>query len=792
MPYVIGAFIIMFMASTLLLVNAQEVDVNHVQFAINNGLLQYKALDDEWITLINMDQFEGNPGRGIEDISIGENGHLYVSLSDQKLLDLGSIMGTQGPKGDPGISIDTAQISSTGELVISYSDGSESNLGSIIGRDGQDGQDGKSIESLSISNNGDLIISLSDNQVMNIGSIIGPRGVTGPPGPRGLQGVPGEDGTDGSNGLTPTIGENGNWFIGSTDTGTFAGQTTILISDVDDLIGISNCLDCDYKLTQNIDLSSVDWIPIGSATTPFTGTLDGDGFQIINLHSDSQMDNFGLFSQISEGANITDLVLFINSSYTYGKNSGLIASKVDGIDYGVVTLVDVSVLLTEDLTLSTSSGIFFGSINNISLEANSIEVLSFESILSEYNEVGLMAGTVGDFSDIKIYNSSFTSDFVTTASSIGIMFGSIFQSQLNVHSTNVFGYIEAAGGSQIGGLVGLMEHSQLGVYQLNISNTPLSNNRISINDAREAVGGLVGKAINGDIYVYNSDLTIYFRDIQSSQVGGIIGSSLSDNTIHSRGISLELNISGAPEQIGGVVGFQGGGRTELYNSEILLDPITGVTRYLGGVIGQTSHQFTTSSMQTNSNSVRIFGNQITMTDVRPSSGYFGGVIGSIVSNELVSKLAFDSSILDGKSGLFLIYDNEISIIDASSSSNGHCGGMIGIITGGTIDIQSNVVDANLDGCQNQFNGLVVGASHNARFTSELNRVNGVLSGGSGNSDDYLGGIIGGVIGFGDISVRRNTVSLYHVYNSHWGAFVGGPSLDNTKVDNEIIHNKTID
>jgi len=51
----------------------------------------------------------------------------------------------------------------------------------------------------------------------------------------------------------------------------------------------------------DIDLKNEEFTPIGSSTTPFTGTFDGMGHSISNLKiSRSTTDNVGLFGQTSE------------------------------------------------------------------------------------------------------------------------------------------------------------------------------------------------------------------------------------------------------------------------------------------------------------------------------------------------------------------------------------------------------------------------------------------------------------------------------------------------------------
>ena len=56
-----------------------------------------------------------------------------------------------------------------------------------------------------------------------------------------------------------------------------------LISSVDDLNQIRQNLSVNYALTQDIDLDTVDWQPIGDQDTPFTGRFNGNNYQISNV-----------------------------------------------------------------------------------------------------------------------------------------------------------------------------------------------------------------------------------------------------------------------------------------------------------------------------------------------------------------------------------------------------------------------------------------------------------------------------------------------------------------------------
>jgi hypothetical protein len=133
----------------------------------------------------------GQTSRGVKGIEVREaDGHLIFTLTDGKELDMGSVMGPQGPKGDTGAKGekgDTGAKGDTGETGAKGEKGDKGDKGDpgATGPQGEQGAQG----------------------------LQGERGEKGEKGDTGAKGDPGTDGT------TPTIGANGNWYLGTTDTG---------------------------------------------------------------------------------------------------------------------------------------------------------------------------------------------------------------------------------------------------------------------------------------------------------------------------------------------------------------------------------------------------------------------------------------------------------------------------------------------------------------------------------------------------------------------------------------------
>ena len=84
----------------------------------------------------------------------------------------------------------------------------------------------------------------------------------------------------------------------------------ISIKNKNDLELVRNNLSGNYELSDNIDLSGVNWAPIGNEVNPFNGTFNGNGFKISNLSmSKDNVDHLGLFGVVGKNSVIRNLKL---------------------------------------------------------------------------------------------------------------------------------------------------------------------------------------------------------------------------------------------------------------------------------------------------------------------------------------------------------------------------------------------------------------------------------------------------------------------------------------------------
>ena len=145
--------------------------------------------------------------RGVKAVEVTDAGKLIFTLTDGSVIDLGSVMGPQGPKGDTG----------TGFTVKGYY-GSVSALQASV-------KNPEVGDAYGVGAAAPYDIYIYDGVTkawVNNGPLQGAKGDKGDPGEQGPKGEPGDTGpagASGTDGITPSIGTNGNWYLGTTDTG---------------------------------------------------------------------------------------------------------------------------------------------------------------------------------------------------------------------------------------------------------------------------------------------------------------------------------------------------------------------------------------------------------------------------------------------------------------------------------------------------------------------------------------------------------------------------------------------
>ena len=211
---------------------------------------------------------------------------------------------------------------------------------------------------------------------------------------------------------------------GSTYNNGFAAQFTRLnttsgngISDIFGLQGIATGpLTTDYILTNNIDAtvtqywnSGAGFIPIGTAATPFTGTLNGSSniYTINNLFINDSTDTYvGLLGYAhSTGVTIENLGL-TNANITGSASGGAVVGGVAGDiqDQSVGNAIVSDVYVTG--AVSATNGQAGGLVGNIGDDTTSVGgIIEYSFNTATVTASGLAGGIVGGLPQGSIQNS---------------------------------------------------------------------------------------------------------------------------------------------------------------------------------------------------------------------------------------------------------------------------------------------------------------------------------------------------------------------------------------------------
>ncbi|MDL2295070.1 hypothetical protein LJC60_10745, partial [Ruminococcaceae bacterium OttesenSCG-928-D13] len=296
---------------------------------------------------------------------------------------------------------------------------------------------------------------------------------------------------------------------------------SIPISTREELDDIRNNLDGKFHLTADIDLSGVDWEPIGEYThgnsnEPFTGVLDGQGHVIIGLTTQafaiSTSNRYGgLFAYAAKNAVIKNLGMEDICLYTTGWNcwsGALCAATGDSVQIINCYATGQASVGSAKSTYGACIGGLIGYVSSGSLEA--IDCHSSVTLTAKSDDALNAGGICGIMRSGRLYNC------YNTGSVTAIRFASA-----------------SAGHPSAGGVAGQLTGS----------------------------GELVQCGNTGDVYLSNGNSYGY--------AGGVVGYintngkvSRSSNT---GDVFLTSTTAGPTLNAGGVVGYNAGKVSDSYN-----------------------------------------------------------------------------------------------------------------------------------------------------------------------------------------------------------------------------------
>lgn len=313
-----------------------------------------------------------------------------------------------------------------------------------------------------------------------------------------------------------------------------SADSPIIIANTNHLVELANNFNASVnavapsyvKLVADIDLTGINWMPIGYKGHEYSGEIDGNGYAIQNLTISVNADNYQSYikTYVDPDDSVTrafiDLGLFGTLREANVKNLGLTNAVIN-------VSSDVYDLITGETPEGAEySGIARLSVGTLAGFANYVNVAGVDEVRPEVT------------SRINAYSYSNEG----YANGVGGLFGGAGNVQIDNYDIRItiINNLEKIKGNRIGGVVGYLTtdldstalHGELTAEDKNvINNIDVSFTATLLYRNNALVGGVAGNAYNADIL--NSTVS-YFKVVDSTniitdtvedvtRVGGVVG-----------------------------------------------------------------------------------------------------------------------------------------------------------------------------------------------------------------------------------------------------------------------------
>jgi len=341
-------------------------------------------------------------------------------------------------------------------------------------------------------------------------------------------------------------------------------QAQTVITNIQDLENISSNLSGSYILENSINASNFNFTPIGSSSSPFTGTFNGNGFAIQNLSIYSSLDSVGLFaSNLGTIQNLQLVNPHITASAPVPTLGGIAAINIGTI---AQSHVDGGTLIANGVPTSAAPEQIVGGLvgRNSGTISNSH---ASDAVQVNTSAAGGLAG---------INSGTITQSYATGSVSggnnsvLGGLLGSSYTTGLtSVSQSYATGNVVGGSYSKIGGLIGG-----------NISPVVRSFATGNVSGGLGSdVGGLIGFHY-GNVSVSQSFATGSVTGTKSSNVGGLVGENFGATIRQS--YALGTVTGNGSTHVGGLAGQNGG-----FGFNSLIDQSYSAGRVSNGGNGQS-------------------------------------------------------------------------------------------------------------------------------------------------------------------------------------------------------------
>ena len=274
----------------------------------------------------------------------------------------------------------------------------------------------------------------------------------------------------------------------------------------------TDVLNKDVILEKDIDLTGVEWTPVGSdMNTGYAGEFNGNGKFIYNLTINSTESNVGFFGGLAAGGTVHD-VKFANAQVT-ANSGGAYAGVIAGASMGKIESCNVR--------SSQVTGHYAGAIvGNNSVQVNECNALDVQ-VTATYAAGGI-AGV--NYGKIEYCTLSGHSTIVANGSSPragGIVGETAEQSGVTTSGRLLKCAVDGAiiSATWAGGIAG---ENSFGIVAQCVANDVTVIHQAS--NASSYLGGVVGYNTRGDVVAsYSAYSTIGTEKLISEAMGGIVG-----------------------------------------------------------------------------------------------------------------------------------------------------------------------------------------------------------------------------------------------------------------------------
>lgn len=307
-------------------------------------------------------------------------------------------------------------------------------------------------------------------------------------------------------------------------------------------------------LEKDIDLTNVDWTPVGSdMNTGYAGEFNGNGKFIYNLVVESDASNVGFFGGLAEKAKVHN-VKFANAQVT-ATSGAAYAGVIAGASLGRIDNCNVR--------NSTVSGIYAGAIvGNNSVQVNGCNALD---VTVHANQENGQAGGIAGVSHGKIEYCTVSGQSFITANASNSRAGGIAGYTSEEGSVSTSGRLLkcAVDGATISGTWagGIAGDNSFGIVAQCIANKVTVTHNSS--EASTRLGGVVGYNTRGDVVAsYAAYSTIGGQDLTSEAMGGIVGYNYNKTAsvygCYATHVSLMGTTQGNESGVGSIAGYTSG------------------------------------------------------------------------------------------------------------------------------------------------------------------------------------------------------------------------------------------